>query len=342
MENFIGDLLERVETTGQNFSERAYGIIGTQIMPLLTLMLVGYVAFYGLQLIMGTARISIGEIVGRVARMLLVVSLVGEWGHFNDLFYAWLSRTPEAVGRAILGATGTGISDPTSGLSRIWMTANQAASAFAEQSGYLSILPSMTGFLIMACVAVFLAVALAILLLSKVMMWVLIATAPIFIACMLFERTRGLGNAWFQQVLTYALIPLFVYVVAAFLISAMEPELTKVTSAAGERRLQLSDVSAFLLLCCAGAFVLFNIQTLAQGITGGVAAGIGRIARDVAGLAGVTMPRQAIGAARSGLGFAGKKLAEARQRTETGMKDNIRHSTANAMKQRISRTGEAA
>ena len=33
----------------------------------------------------------------------------------------------------------------------------------------------------------------------------------------------------------------------------MDPELTKVTNAANQRRLQLSDVSAFLLLCCAGA-----------------------------------------------------------------------------------------
>lgn len=342
MENFIGALLERIEATGQNFSGRAYGIIGSQIMPLLTLMLVGYVAFYGLQLVMGTARITIGEIVSRVARMLLIVSVVGEWQNFNDLVYSWLSKTPEAAGRAILGATGTGISDPTDGLSKIWMTANQAASAFAEQSGYLSILPSMTGFLIMACVAVFLAVALAILILSKVMMWVLVATAPIFIACMLFDRTRGLGNAWVQQVLTYALIPLFVYVVAAFLIATMEPELTKVTNAAGQRLLQLSDVSAFLLLCCAGAFVLFNIQTLAQGVTGGVAAGIGRVARDVAGLAGVTLPGKAITAGRAGLGLAGAALNKAHQRSEAGMKDNIRHSTASAMKRRITRTGDVA
>ena len=48
--------------------------------------------------------------------------------------------------------------------------------------------------------AMFIAVALAILVLAKVMLWVLIGTAPIFISCMLFEQTRSYGVGWFNQV----------------------------------------------------------------------------------------------------------------------------------------------
>lgn len=336
MHDFLRDVLERVEQTGVSFSEEAFDIVGQQLMPLLTILFVVYVSFYGLQLVMGTARVGVSEIIGRIVRMLVILALIGEWENFNSLFYAWLSDTPENVGRAILTATGTGITEPTNGLSLIWKTANEAASALAEQSGYFSILPSMVGFLIMLCVGVFIAVALAILLLAKVMMWVLIGTAPIFIACMLFERSRGLGVAWFQQVLMYALIPLFVYVVAAFLIAAMDPELTKVTNAAGQRRLQLSDISAFLLLCCAGAFVLFNIQILAQSITGGIAAGIGRIARDAGRLAGLTVPQTTFSAARSLAGTIGGYGMQARTRTMEGMRTNVRNATARAMQNRIS------
>ncbi|RVP40392.1 type IV secretion system protein [Sinorhizobium meliloti] len=336
MHDFLGDLLDRIEQTGADFSEQAYGIVGDEIVPLLTIMFIAYVGYYGLQLFMGTARISVSEIIGRVARMLIILALVREWDYFNTLFYSWLNNTPEDVGRAILTATGTGITEPTNGLSMIWKTANEAASAFAEQSGYFAVLPSMIGFLIMLAVAVFIAVALAILLLSKVMMWVLIGTAPIFIGCMLFEQTRGMGVAWFQQVLMYALIPLFVYVVAAFLISAMDPELTKVTSAANQRELQLSDISAFLLLCAAGAFVLFNIQVLAQGITGGVAAGIGNFARAVGRWAGVTAPTSALSGGQRLAGSIGDAGMQARARTHEGMRTNIRNAAAEAMQNRIS------
>ncbi len=336
MHDFLGDLLDRIEQTGANFSSRAYGIIGDEIVPLLTIMFIAYVAYYGLQLVMGTARVSVSEIIGRVARMLIILALVKNWDYFNTLFYSWLNNTPEDVGRAILTATGTGITEPTNGLSMIWKTANDAASAFAEQSGYLTILPSMVGFLIMLAVAVFIAVALAILLLAKVMMWVLIGTAPIFIGCMLFDQTRSMGVAWFQQVLTYALIPLFVYVVAAFLIAAMDPELTKVTSAASQRRLQLSDISAFLLLCTAGAFVLFNIQVLAQGITGGISAGVGNFARTVGRITGVSAPIAALSGGQRLSGAIGTAGMQTRARTLEGMRTNIRDANAEAMQNRIS------
>ncbi|WDZ82085.1 type IV secretion system protein (plasmid) [Ensifer adhaerens] len=336
MHDFLGDLLDRIEQTGADFSEQAYGIVGDEIVPLLTIMFIAYVGYYGLQLFMGTARISVSEIIGRVARMLIILALVREWDYFDTLFYSWLNNTPEDVGRAILTATGTGITEPTNGLSMIWKTANEAASAFAEQSGYFAVLPSMIGFLIMLAVAVFIAVALAILLLAKVMMWVLIGTAPIFIGCMLFEQTRGMGVAWFQQVLMYALIPLFVYVVAAFLISAMDPELTKVTSAANQRELQLSDISAFLLLCAAGAFVLFNIQVLAQGITGGVAAGIGNVARAVGRFAGISGPISTLSGGQRLAGSIGNAGMQARARTQEGMRTNIRNAAAEAMQNRIS------
>lgn len=303
MEDFLGNLLERIDNSGTNFSERAYGVVGSEIMPLLNILFVLYVGFYGLQLLTGSARVGVGEIVARIVRMMLILALIGQWGNFNDLVYSWLSNTPEDVGRAILAASSTGITEPTNGLSLIWKTANEAAAAFAEQSGYFAVLPSLIGFLIMACTAIFMAIALAILVLAKVMMWVLIGSAPIFIACILFDRTRSYGVGWLNQVIIYALIPLFIYVIAAFLIAAMDPELTAIDTAAKARTLKLSDVAAFMLLCAAGGFVMLQIQSLAQGIGGGIAAGIGHASYGLARYAGWSVPRATVrGAVSAGRG----------------------------------------
>lgn len=290
MQDFLGDLLDRIENSGASFSEQAYTIVGDEIAPLLRLMLVVYVGWYGLQLVMGTTRIGVGEIVLRIIRMVMILLLVTSWGNFNNFVYLWINDTPEDVGRAILAASGTGITEPTNGMSMIWQTANQAASAFAEQSGYFSILPSMIGVLIMIGAGVFIAVALAILILAKVMLWVLIGTAPIFIACMLFDRSRGYGVGWFNQVLTYALIPLFIYVIAAFLIAAMNPELSKIDAASGARTLTLGDIAGFLLLCIAGGFVMLYIQSIGQGIAGGIASGVGSAATRIARTVGIGIP----------------------------------------------------
>jgi type IV secretory pathway VirB6-like protein len=118
---------------------------------------------------------------------------------------------------------------------------------------------------------VFVAVALGILVLAKVVLWVLLGTAPIFISCFFFDSTRSYAMGWLNQSLLYAIIPLFVYVIAAFLIAAMEPELTKIDQISGDRELTLSDFAAFIMLCLAGSFVLIQVQSIAQGIAGGLA-----------------------------------------------------------------------
>ena len=340
MQDFLGDLLQRIEDSGSSFSQQAYTVVGNELMPLLRIMLMVYVACYGLQLVMGTSRLSVGEVVGRIVRMMIILALVDSWASFNNLFYHWLNDTPEDVGRAILAASGTGITEPTNGLSQIWKTANEAASAFAEQSGYFSILPSMIGILIMVGASVFIASALAILILSKVMLWVLTGTAPIFVACMLFERTRGYGIGWFNQVLTYALIPLFIYVIAAFLIAAMNPELAKIDAASGSRTLSLADIAGFLLLCVAGGFVLLYIQSIGQGIAAGIAVGVGNAAYGISRYVGIQLPVTAARrsfSASGGAYRAGRSLATGFRNDGGGGNDTAE--TRTAMQTKISRQG---
>lgn len=294
MDDFIGELLDRIDASGQNFSQSAYEALSQDLEPLLRLLFILAVLFYGVQLFLGTSRLSVAEIIGRLVRVFVILILVGTWSNFNDLVYDWLTTVPEAAGRAILAASGTGVTEPTNGLSQIWETANVAAAAFSEQAGYLSVLPALIGIVIMLFAGIFVAIALGILVLAKVILWVLLGTAPIFISCFFFDSTRNYAVGWLNQSLLYAMIPLFVYVIAAFLIAAMEPELTTIDSISGDRELKLSDFAAFIMLCIAGAFVLFQVQSLAQGIVGAFATAIGHESRRHA-YRGVYLGREAIG-----------------------------------------------
>jgi type IV secretion system protein VirB6 len=294
VENFIGELLDRIDASGQNFSQRAYEALSQDIEPLLRLLFIVAVLFYGVQLFLGTSRLSVAEIIGRLARVLVILIIVTSWANFNSLFYQWITTVPEEAGRAILTASATGVTEPTNGLSQIWKTANIAAAAFSEQAGYLSVLPALIGMIIMVFAGLFVAIALGILVLAKVVLWVLLGTAPVFISCFFFNATRSYAMGWLNQSLLYAIIPLFVYVIAAFLIAAMEPELTKINRISGGRELRLSDFAAFIMLCLAGSFVLFQVQSLAQGIAGAFATAIGHESRRHA-YRGVYLGREAIG-----------------------------------------------
>lgn len=332
MEDFLGDLLDRVDQSGNGFSEQAYGVLGEQIIPLLTVLFIAYVAFYGFQLIMGTARVSVAEIVGRVVRMLVILIFISQWGNFNSLVYEWLTSVPEDAGREVLRASGTGITEPTNGMSEIWYVANEAAAKFSEQTGFFSVLPALVGFIIMGCAGLFIGVALAILILAKVMMWTLIATAPIFLACLLFPVTRSYAQGWITQVLLYALIPLFVYVIAAFLIFAMDPELDQIRGQTTAGTLTLGDMGGFILLSLAGAFVLFNVNSLAQGIVGGISAGLG----DAGRMAVRAVATKGMSLTRGTAGTVGRMGAANRERIWRGAQQNVRGASAQAMRNRIS------
>ena len=332
MEDFLGDLLDRVDQSGNGFAERAYAVLGDQIMPLLTVLFIAYVAFYSFQLIMGTARVSVAEIVGRVARMLVILIFISQWGNFNTLVYDWLTSVPEDAGRAVLRESGTGVTEPTNGMSEIWWVANEAAAKFSEQTGFFSVLPAIIGGVIMVCAGLFIGVALAVLILAKVMMWVLIGTAPIFIACMLFPVTRNYAMGWISQVLLYALIPLFVYVIAAFLIFAMDPELGNIRNQTNAGTLTLGDMGGFILLSLAGAFVLINVNTLAQGIVGGIGAGIG----STAAFAARAVATKGLSLSRGAAGAVGRAGAANRERLWNGAQQNLKNSSAQAMRNRIS------
>lgn len=294
MDDFIGELLDRLDASGQNFSQRAYEALSQDLEPLLRVLFIVAVLFYGVQLFLGTSRLSVAEVIGRLARVMIIFIIVTSWANFNSLVYEWITTVPEDAGRAILAASATGVTEPTNGLSQIWKAANVAAAAFSEQAGYLSVLPAMIGMIIMLFAGIFVAIALGILVLAKVILWVLLGTAPIFIACIFFDATRNYAVGWLNQTLLYAMIPLFVYVIAAFLISAMDPELTKIDQISGDRELKLSDLAAFVMLCAAGAFVLFQVQSLAQGIAGGLSAPIGARSRQLA-TRGIFWSREAVG-----------------------------------------------
>jgi type IV secretion system protein VirB6 len=294
MDNFLGDLIERIDASGQNFSQRAFEVLSREIEPLARILVALLVVFYGAQLITGTARIGVADMTGRVVRTFVILILIGSWPNFAELFYNWLTTVPEAAGRAILAASATGVNEPTDGLSQIWETANVASATFSEQAGYLSVLPALIGIVIMIFAGFFVAIALGILVLAKVVLWVLLGTAPIFIACAFFNPTRNYAIGWVNQALLYALIPLFVYVIAAFLIAAMAPELTKINQISGDRELTLSDFAAFIMLCIAGSFVLIQIQSLAQGIVGAFATAVGEMSRRV-GARGLFISRASIG-----------------------------------------------
>ena len=69
VEDFIGELLERIDTSGENFSQRAFETLARTSSRCCAFSSSLRSLFYGVQLLLGTSRISVAEIIGRIARV---------------------------------------------------------------------------------------------------------------------------------------------------------------------------------------------------------------------------------------------------------------------------------
>lgn len=301
------DLIDRVETVGANFSETAYNALGDQVLQLSKYAMILYVWHYICIFYIGQANIDPKDFIIKFARMLIIVTLIGNWSYFDTYIYKVIMEVPENIGRVVLQAiSGVSSGEPTNGLMQIWNTANRVSSAIAAQSGYFSIMPNLIAFVVWAIILIFAALSLAVIILAKMITWVLIAVAPVFIACFMFGFLRPLGRGWASQVLLYSMMPLFTYIVIAIVIAMILPTLDTLNSQAQTIEISWAQVGTFCIASAAGIFIILKIAVLTQGVVGAMAMGIG----DAAGALGASTGALGMAAARS-LGSGGQKAASA-------------------------------
>lgn len=268
MDDFIGNVIDRFHHVGQNFVEHTYRTISMEILPVLYFLFVIYIAYYGIQVATGVAKLSIGDIILRILRIMLILVFTRNWIYFNQYIMSWITEIPERLGTVLLSSNTPSATSVSMGLSNLWFSAVEVASAFAHQGGIMFPFPWFISVIIFIVVGVFIGIAFALLISAQLILWAILATAPIFIPCMMFKLTQEISMGWFKQLITYALMPLSIYIIAAFFTINMGPDLRAATLASTSRALIVSDAISFLLQALAGIYVLLNIHQIVQGLVG--------------------------------------------------------------------------
>jgi type IV secretion system protein VirB6 len=250
-----------------------------------------------------------------VVRGAIVVTLVGNAGNFNQwIGTVFLTTIPNEVGQAINGSLG-GSGPPVNGgaqFDAVWNTAYKAGLMVYNN------LPSVSlkGVALTFCVFFFWGVALAavaigflMFLASSVLMALLIAIGPIFIACALWPGSRAFFSGWIAscvstvtaQILTVALMSLMLQVETAELGRiASNPANANEVGQIGS----LLGVAALLGIC---SLLAKQIPAVAVGIAGGAYHNLNSYANAIgaAGTAGsklINMARGPSGGGGSGSG----------------------------------------
>jgi type IV secretion system protein VirB6 len=252
----VGSLLSVVDCNLQGLIQAGYvalfqpeGAFGA----LLTAGLTIYVALIGYQLLLGRAALNISALALSGVKLAAVVALATQWGVYQKLVYHLLFFGPEQLANLVSRPLWSGSGqegDVFDGLQRAFAdltafspatppggTAATAAGPVAAGAGQLSTLLSRAGFdsvLLLGSAVLLLLSTLGVLIACKIVLGLLLAFGPVFIALMLFESTQGLFEGWLRAALGFAFAPLAVTLLLGFGLVLLEPSLRQIETMRGQ------------------------------------------------------------------------------------------------------------
>ena len=272
--DIITQLFSKIDSVATSAIQTIYQSLASGLLPVFTIALTIYVAYWGYEMIYGGAPLSAGSFVWRVARIAIIYSLAFGWSDFSTIVVNTFTQGADGVASAVCSAVGgSNCASPESSisstLSTLFTNAMNAGKIIAASGGWgAAIGLSLLSIVVLAATVIFVTVAIALVIVGKVALFVLLGLGPLFIALALFDFTSALFSGWIRTCAQYAIVPMIVYAILGFLLTLMNQTITNLGT--------ITDVSSgmtviapFLILCGVGTFLLPMSLSIAASIAGG-------------------------------------------------------------------------
>ncbi len=296
-------LLATTDCHVQTLVRAGYGSLFEASGPyatVLTALLTVYVGLLGYRLLLGRSQLNVSDFALSAVKIGVVVALTTQWGSYQTVVYRFLFDAPRQIGDVLLhglvshGAAQGG--DVFEGLQRAFddltafapaqppgaaapaavpALAAAAPSATALGAGGASPvggLLSKSGYdslLLLFSAVVLLLSTLGVLLASKIVLGMLLALGPIFIAAFLFDSTRGVFEGWLRASLGFAFAPLAVTVLLGLVLSLLGPSLDAIETMRDTNTYIPGVAFAVLVLVLVFAAVAVGLVIAAGVVAGG-------------------------------------------------------------------------
>jgi type IV secretion system protein VirB6 len=285
MNNIIDELFQKVQTLGNNFTANTYQALSQSMGPVFTLMFVLYLIFWGYSFWQGRGEASASGMALRLLRVFVIYTIATSWGDFQTVVYTVANETPDAVGTIIIqnigNAGGTGASNTAieQALSNVYLTGVDAASKLTGNAGWTNPGPYIYGALVWVSVALFVGFSAFVVIFSKIMLWVLLSLAPIFIVLLLFNVSSRFFNGWLAATVQNIIVPVIVYALLGFFLSIIKDAVQTLNNANAGSATTLKEIAPVVLAGFIGLFIMSQVINLAALLAGGAPFGIPTFAR---------------------------------------------------------------
>ncbi|MDH4386796.1 MAG: type IV secretion system protein [Caulobacter sp.] len=275
----VESLLGSVECNVLNMAEAGYGAIsrpGSPVSAALTILLTLYIGVLGFRLMIGRAPLRIDDLTMTVLKIGAVLALATSWPTYQQLVFDTLFRGPEQLGAGMLGAIQPGESRlggaPLEGLQTAYDEMQASAAYLTQKTAATQVSPFQGGagfgaFALNLSSFMVLMTTLGVILTAKIVLGLLLALGPIFVAFLLFDVTRGLFEGWLRAAIAFALAPMLAVLCLVGQLVLLEPHLVRLAEARAAGVVDLGPTSSILLLS-----MIFSGVALSLGVAVGMVA----------------------------------------------------------------------
>lgn len=237
----------------------------------------------------------------KMAAFSIVIGLGLNAGNYTSHILPIVTETGNDLAAAVSGSVPT--SNSLDELARHYIKIiEEGSTAAAEEDGMLGISSTIMYYFKSAIVVIglvpFLVAAAIIIVVANVGSTIVAMVGPIFFAALLFPATRQYFSAWLNTAISYALVPLFVAVVASASV-----EMSKKMLSVGAGGLNDTTLKMVILASIGNLALILLLNKVGQiasalsagGVAVGGGSGIGSMARGIASSTGVNTFGSAMG-----------------------------------------------
>ncbi|WP_309646686.1 type IV secretion system protein [Phenylobacterium sp.] len=274
----VQGLLTSVDCNVLGMVETGYATLARPDSPVaaaLTILLTLYVAVLGFRLMIGRSPLRIGDLTLTFLKIGVVLALATNWPTYQQLVFDTLFRGPEQLASGMMEAIQPAGSifrrNPFDALQIAYDEMQRSAAFFAQRVvGQVSPLQGGTGFGALALnvsALTLLMTSLGAVLTAKIVLGMLLALGPVFVAFLLFDATRGLFEGWLRASVAFAIAPLLGILGLVGQLTLIEPHLIRLADQRGQGVVDLAPAIAIFMLC-----LVFAAVALAGALAVGVIA----------------------------------------------------------------------
>jgi type IV secretion system protein VirB6 len=253
---------------------------GSPFSQALTIALTLYVAVIGYRMIFGRTSLTLGAFAPKALLMGLVLALSSNWAAYQTVVFDLLTDGPQEIAM-MLGSHGgsaqsvtarvDAVSNKITDISADWSAATtpQAPDPAVTDAIPKPVLGESPGPNLLLFSAMLLVLASAgVLAVAKILLGLLLAIGPAFIALALFDLTRGLAFGWLRVCVLLALVPLLTLMTSVGALAMIEPMVINLAVQAAADEFSLRSALALFIIVLVMAAVCFQLFRIALAITG--------------------------------------------------------------------------